>query len=299
MMKKLILIFFCTFLISSCESYNQDDYKELVVLEAYAVANRPLPFVYVSTTSPANEEYIPEEQVVSNAIVQIVLLDESGNEEEFFEYIPTVNTTGVGIYVPVNRSHQVLPRHTYRLDVQFYDRPEVLQAKTTVPDDFQIINQVREQVVYQSSEQLELVVSPIERDLSQNIFAINAIALNPNPDNLTPFYEDAVVNGDSEPEDFANNSSGLINEGNFNINDDGTITLQFPWIGVAFYGSNLVVTNTTDQHLANFIRSQEVQLGGSTLSPGEIPNAIYNVDGGIGIFGSIASDTVQTNFLRP
>ncbi len=247
--------------------------------------------------SPANEEYITEEQALSNAIVQIVLLDENRNEEDVFDYTPSENTPGV--YLPANRSHQVLPRHTYRLDVQFNDRSEILQAETTVPDDFQIINQVREQVVYQSSEQLELVVSPIERDLSQNIFVINAIALNPNPDNLTPFYEDAVVNGDSEPEDFANNSSGLINEGNFNINDDGTITLQFPWIGVAFYGNNLIVTNTTDQHLANFIRSQEVQLGGSTLSPGEIPNATFNVDGGIGIFGSIASDTVQTNFLRP
>ncbi len=48
MMKKLILLFFCTFLISSCESYNQDDYMELIVLESYAVANRPLPAVYVS-----------------------------------------------------------------------------------------------------------------------------------------------------------------------------------------------------------------------------------------------------------
>jgi hypothetical protein len=41
----------------------------------------------------------------------------------------------------------------------------------------------------------------------------------------------------------------------------------------------------------DFLRSQDVQTGGSTLSPGEIQNIRYNINGGIGIFGSMAADT--------
>jgi len=49
----------------------------------------------------------------------------------------------------------------------------------------------------------------------------------------------------------------------------------------------------------DFLRSQSVQTGGSTLSPGEIQNIDYNVEGGIGIFGSMASDTIAVNILEP
>lgn len=296
-MKKVTLLVWITLVTTACESYNQDDYKELVVVEAYAIANRLLPVVRLSTTAPAGEQYAAENQALANANIQVVLLDEHGNDEEQFEYFPSQMNQGA--YIAEDNSHRVLPRRTYRLDIHFDDRPEILHAQTTIPEDFEIINNVRDQVVYQSEEQLELVVSAIEKSESQNVYVINAIALNPSKENLTPFYLDVVENGDSETEDFINNSSGLINEGNFNVNDDGTITLQFPWIGVAFFGNNLVVTNTIDKNLSGLIRSQEVQRGGSTLPPGEIQNAIYNVEGGIGIFGSIASDTVQTNILRP
>ena len=112
-------------------------------------------------------------------------------------------------------------------------------------------------------------------------------------------FEHAVEDDDTDIDEFFNNSSGLINEGNFEINDDQTILLRFPWIGVAFFGENAVVINSVDSNLADLARSEELQLGGSTLPPGEIPNLIYNVEGGIGVFGSIASDTLITTFTRP
>jgi hypothetical protein len=68
---------------------------------------------------------------------------------------------------------------------------------------------------------------------------------------------------------------------------------------VAFYEDNLIVANTIDDNVYDFIRSQETQLGGSTLSPGEIQNVIYNIEGGIGVFGALASDTVQVYIKRP
>jgi hypothetical protein len=204
-----------------------------------------------------------------------------------------------GIYIPAGDEHSVLSGRTYRVDVEFTDRDNILSAETTVPDQISVINEIRESVVYQSDEQLEIVLAPTVQTGSQNVFVFDALAQDPSEENLTPFYLAAVNDGNTEIEDLLSNSSGLINEGNFDLMPDGSISLLFPWIGAAFYGETIVVTNSVDRNVAELIRSQEVQLGGSTLSPGEIPNLRYNVEGGIGIFGSITSDSVTTNFLRP
>lgn len=295
-MKKLYLFIPILLLIAGCEQYDQDSYEEYVVVESYAVANDSLPSVSVRTTARADEEYNASELVLEDADVQIVLLDESGSDEvEVFEYIYNSKKQK---YVPQNQAHRMLPTRTYRLDVSFDDRPEVIQATTTIPDDFEVINEIPETIVYQGG-QLELVLSATEKTQPQNIFVFTAIALHARLDNMTPFYFASLDEDGVEVSDFEVNSSGLINEDNFKKNNDGTITLKYPWLGIAFYGETKIVTQSVDKNVADLVRSQDVQLGGSTLSPGEIPNLIYNVNGGIGVFGSLASDTVSTIILNP
>lgn len=288
----LILILFFT----SCESYNQDDYEELVFVESYAVANRTLPSVRISTTSPTSEQYSFPENALTNANVRVSLLDDDGNREESFDYFHS--SLKDGIYRTFSH-HIVQPRRSYMLEIDFDERDEVISAVTTVPDQFEIINEVPERAVYQSEDQLEIILSQTESTQRQNVFVFNTIAENPVFENLTPFYRNAVEDGNSVTGDFVSNSSGLINEGSFQAEPDGSIVLKFPWLGVAFFEENLVVTNSVDKNMFDLIRSQDVQLGGSTLPPGEIPNLIYNMDGGIGVFGSLASDTVNIFFERP
>lgn len=278
-----------------CDSYTQDDYRELIVAESYLIAGRPLPEIRVSRTLPLDQRYTFEAAALNSAIVRVHLLGENGTTEEVFFYSLSERN---GIYTSGD-DHIVLPKRSYRLEVEFTNRDEVVTASTTVPDQVLVINEVRESVVYQSDEQLEIVLAPTVQTQKQNVFVFDSIAENPDSLNLTPFYRAAVFDGDANIEDFFSNSSGLINEGNFTLLPDGSISLFFPWIGAAFFGETQVVTNSVDQNLADVIRSQEVQLGGSTLSPGEIPNLVYNMDGGIGVFGSISTDTVRTNFLRP
>lgn len=280
---------------TSCDVYNQDDYRELVVMEAYAIAGRPLPDIRVSTTAPVNDEYSFVDVAINDASIVMTQLDSSGEPLEDFRY--TRRTTGV--YSATNQSVLVEPGATYRINIQFESRAEQLTAETVVPQQFEILSEVNDSYVYQSEDRLEIILTATESNAEQNVYVFNTITLEPSLDNLTPFYKSAVDDRDAEIEEFFNNSSGLINEGNFEVNDDQTITLQFPWIGVAFYGENAVVTNSVDSNLADLARSEELQLGGSTLPPGEIPNLIYNIDGGIGVFGSIASDTIITNFTRP
>ena len=296
-MKRFTLFLFSLMFLSfyGCDIYEQDDYTELVVLEAYAIANRALPDVRLSNTIPAMEEYNFTDAALTEASVTISLLNQDGTVQEDFEY----RQQAAGVYRSVDRNHLVEAGRTYRIYITFGDRPEVLSASTTVPRQFEILSDVAESYVYQSENQLELLLTATESDARQNIYVFNTLAREPSVENLTPFYRDAVENRDAELSEFLNNSSGLINEGNFEILEDQTIQLRFPWIGVAFFGENAVVTNSVDQNLADLVRSEELQLGGSTLPPGEIPNLIYNVQGGIGVFGSISTDTVITRFLRP
>jgi hypothetical protein len=282
-------------ILSACNVYEQDGYQELVVLESYAIAGRPLPDVRLSTTIPATEEYNFTEVTLSDATIIITQLDGSGQPVADFTYTQQAN----GIYRASDQSTLVEPGTRYRINVQFENREEILRAETVVPRQFDILSDVEDSYVYQSENQLEILLTATESNANQNVYVFNTLTQEPDINNLTPFYSDAVINGDSEIEEFFNNSSGLINEGNFEINDDQTILLRFPWIGVAFYGANAVVTNSVGTNLADLARSEELQLGGSTLPPGEIPNLIYNIEGGIGVFGSIATDTLFTRFVRP
>lgn len=297
-MKYYSLIPILFILLSSCDPYEQDSYEEYVVVESYAVANDSLPKVSVFKTAPSDEEFSSAESVIPDANVQIVLLDKNGEDEEVFGYRFSDGNGEAGIYMPLDKTHRILPRRTYRLDVSFDDRTEVVRATTTVPDDFEIINEIPVTITYQSA-QLELTISKTEKTQPQNVFVFTAIALHAKLDNMTPFYYASLDEDGVEYKDFEYNSSGLISEASFDQNSDGTITLKYPWLGIAFYGETLIVTHYVDENLQDLIRSQQIQLGGSTLSPGEIPNLIYNTDGGIGIFGSLSSDTVSTIFARP
>jgi len=278
----------------SCDPFSDDSYREYVVLESYLVAERRLPEIYISTTLPADQMYTFEDAAVAGATVTLHVLGEADEIEQSYNFI----MTDPGVYRS-NAIHIVEPLRTYRLDVEIEGR-ERITAHTTVPDTFRVIGQVPETIIYQSDRQLELTITPNMNPGRQNVYVFNTIADDPEYENLTPFYKSIYDNDDqSDLQDFRNNASNLINEGNFQIDEEGFIELRFPWIGVAFYGDNQIVTNSLDRNIFDFIRSQDVQLGGSTLSPGEIPNAIYNIEGGIGVFGSLSADTVRTNFSRP
>lgn len=298
-MKKLLLIAITTTaFIASCEMYPQDEYEEYYVVEAYLVANRQLPEVRLSTTVPADAFYSFEEASVNNANIEVRLL-ETGPESSISQSF-TYSNTAPGVYTS-DQQHAVFPARTYQLHISFDSSEDIVTAHTVVPDTFRILEGVRDTIVYQSSEQLEVTLSESSYPGRQNVFVFNALSQDPVPENLTPLYADFYEDSDQPEEDlniFSNNSSGLINEGNFEVNPDGTFTINFPWIGIAFYEENLIVANTMDDNIYDFVRSQQVQLGGSTLSPGEIQNVIYHVNGGIGVFGALASDTVATFVKR-
>tara|TARA_R110000868_G_scaffold304437_16_gene565234 strand:- start:2509 stop:3441 length:933 start_codon:yes stop_codon:yes gene_type:complete len=300
----LFLLILGTFF--GCDIYPQDEYEEFYVVESYIVAGRNLQQVRLSTTGEAFEFYSFENTAVSNASVSINLLNTNSNRVE--QSFPFQMDTP-GIYIPTI-DHEVLPERTYQLLVSVPNGAsfDEISATAIVPGSFDVIGGVQDTLVYQSTEQLEVTLSESSYPGRQNVYVFNTLALNPIPENLTPLYADfydneeeidsnGVRNNDLLLE-FSNTSSGLLNAGNFTINNDGSITIRYPWLAVAFFEENRIVATTVDDNIYDYIRSGSVQFGGSTLSPGEIQNVITHIEGGIGLFGAMASDTIPTFFKR-
>lgn len=271
----------------ACDLYPQDEFKPDYVVESYLVAGRFLPHLRLSQTMPIDEEYEFTLAAVNSAFAEIRLLTPSGEVEQTFTYAQQ----SAGVYIPLE-SHFVLPERNYQLYVRIPESGDELTSTTRVPGQFEGMSEV-ERIAYQDPAQIIINTTRSVYPGRQSYFIFNVNVINPAPEKLTPFYADLINNQDEDITDFFKNSSGIINEDNYGHNADGTLTLRVPWLAVAFYEENDIVANAIDDNMYDFLRSQDVQGGGSTLPPGEFQNVIYNVKGGIGVFGSLASDTVR------
>jgi len=272
---------------TACDPYQQDDYVEQVVVQSWLIANEPLPSIKLSRTIPINEVYSFDRAAISNAQVEVRLLNASGQAERTYTY--TVSQPG--IYVPTSDHVIVEPLRKYELLVRIGGKSNIT-AQTLVPGSFRIVSQNNSRIRYKSTEQLELEVTRSTYPGRQNYYVFTIETLDPQNAELTPFYADIL--GADQRKDVFVNQSGILFEADTEINSaTNTLKFKLPWIGVAFYGPTKFTTNVIDDAMYNFIRTKDVQLGGSTLSPGEINNVATNVTNGIGFFGSLARSSVE------
>jgi len=276
---------------SSCSLVESDTFESEYVVESYLFAGDTLPEIRLSQTVPFGTAYVFEQQAVANATVELSLLANDNSVEQTFSYAMQER----GIY-KINSSATVLPKRSYRLRVTFPDDETVVTSTTTIPDTFTIVEASTDTVVFASTEQLEIDVTESVFPGRQNIFIFSTEAFDVRRDNLTPLL-DEFLDEDDDLEDFRINESPPINEGNYDRNPDGTLTINLPWIAINFYGPNRIRATAIDDNILNFVQSVSVQTQGSTLSPGEVPNVIDGIENGTGIFGSYA--LVETDlFVR-
>ncbi len=275
-----------------------EDFREELVVESYQIAGEPIQPVFLSRSAPVDQSYQFEERSIGGASVRVELLGSGDEVERTFGFMESSETRGR--YESVE-DHRIIPLRRYRLRLTAPGFPEELMSTTIVPDTFRVVSANRDTVVYRGNEQFEVRVSLSSYPGRQNIYIIVSESLEASRDNLTPFA--AGFFGDDfdeeDLEDLATGASPVVNEGNYDLNPDGTLSIKLPWLGVAFFGANRFTINALDDNLVAYIRSQTVQQGGSTFSPGEIPNVLDPVLGGTGIFGSYATAQTSTYVLRP
>ncbi len=277
-------LLFALFAFIACDVNNPSEFEKEYIVESYLFAGERLPEVRLSQTVPFGTAYFFEEQAVRNAAVIINRLDESGNIAQSYAY----REVNRGIYRTVS-TDIVLPLNIYTLEVTVPDENNtVLRASTLVPDSFSVVATNADTVTFRATEQLEVDVTQSFFPGRQSVFIFATEAFDISFENLTPFYKDIFDEDEDDLEDFRINESPLINEENYDLNPDGTLTIKLPWIAVAFFGDNEITAFAVDDNLFNFISSQNLQVMPSTLSPGEIPAIIDPIEGGTGIFGAYA-----------
>lgn len=280
---------------SGCDTQNFVDYEPEIVVESYLIAGEDIPVVRLSWSASTRVGYDFENRAISDATVTVSLLDENGA----VEYVMGFETFAAepGVYWPVD-DMPVRAGRTYRLDATAPNVFEPVTATTLVPGAFELVRASADTLKYQGTEQFELDVTKSFYPGRQSIYVFATESLDPRADMMTPFYRDVVGDSDEDVEDLRITESPIINEGNYDVNEDGTLTIKLPWLAVAFFGPNRLTANALDDNLYDFIRSQSIQQGGSTLSPGEIPNVIEHVDGGTGIFGSLSRSSYEVFISR-
>jgi hypothetical protein len=275
-----------------------------VAVQAYLQAEAPLDTVRLARTVGAGDTFDPRAAAVEGADVEVRRLDDDGAVSETTDY----NEGSVpGVYVPAaNSPPTVQPTATYQLRVET-DDGTVVTSTTTVPDAIPLVDSTNTATVYQSPDQPSLTIEPPRPigDDRQNVYVFTVTSLldfkrTPNDSlegELTPFYADQFDADEDSLTSFRISSSGLLNQGNFTENAGGTVTVDLPWLGVAFYGPNEVALNAVDDNYYDFLRSQSAQQG--AFAPGEIPNVIEHVEGGTGIFGSYSRAAIDVQIRRP
>lgn len=288
---------------AGCDFYETADFEEGYVVESYLEAGAALRPVRISQPASIDSTYDFDAAAVSGAAVRLERLDAEGAVAEEITYAEAPDSAGV--YFP-ERLARAEPLGTYRLRVTAPDGQQ-LAATTTVPDTFRVVSASDEALPYppfgaSDPESLDLRFSLRPAPDQPTYFVVSTTALEPDEDNLVPFVRQLLEESDDDDldlEDLATNPSPVLNESNYEQNADGTVTLSVPWIAVVFYGPNRFTVRVLDDALNDLIRTQQVQQGGFTFSPGEIPNVIDNIDGGVGVFGSYAEVSYVLRVLRP
>ena len=277
-----------------------------IVVESYLQAGAPLPSVRLSRTGDVGTAYDPAERAVRGATV---VVDARAGESPPTETIAYTESDSIpGLYTPETRE-VVQAQSTYRLRVTTAEGAEVT-ATTTVPGPVDLVETENDTTLYQSPRQPSLTIRAarqggLEGAGGQNVFTLTTTALldfATTPTDslraaLTPFYADGFDAEEDSIGVLRVNSSGLLNEANFNRNADGTITIDVPWLAIAFFGPNEVGVSVVDENYFDLLRSQNAQQGG--FAPGEIPNVIEHVEGGTGVFGSYARAAHPVLIRRP
>lgn len=284
-MKNLIFITLLIISFVSCDILDADNaYKKQYVVECYLVAEEEFPPIVLTKTLPLDQLYTLESAAVTSGNIRIYELSDSGTPVDSIIYFRNINSRAV--YYPYG-SKTVKPLTKYRLQITVTnDNNHLITAETFVPGAFTAVQANADSVVYQSEDQFEVRYTPSFYPNRQSYYILNVVAQDTTGE-LTPFYA-AATKDDNKPTrtELQRNSSGILNEANFDINPDQTITIRLPWLAVSFYGEHIIEANTIDDNIYDFLRSEGTQFGGGTISPGEIYDIIDHIEGGTGVFGS-------------
>ena len=312
--------------LAGCDGQLEGDFEPKLVVSATLGAGEPLPAIFLAETSPLLETYDPEAVAVRGARVTVTLVAPDGADEATYVY----EQNGAGYLPPRDRDLGRADRAS-RAGPTAWTRPQTggrSGPSTTVPPLVDLVEGPQDRVVYGAGQGPELRIrqsSTVERRAA---FVASTAALaaaefarvtvegearfRSVPDAArflpVPVYQrfldcepepaGTILCGD-DPTEARRGTSPVINEDSYVDVGGGVVLVRVPFLAFGYYGPYRITLTSLDAALQDFVQTQAIQGGGTTLSPGEIPNATSNVEGGIGVFGSYAQVSVETAIAQP
>ncbi len=266
-----------------------------LVVDALLIVGHPLPDLFLHRTVSPGREYRREMAAVFGADVEIRQGDQS------FSY--QADPDSAGRYLPLGEPSTVLPNTEYGLVVSVDGRE--VRAATRTPEPFQI----REAVLLDEetlevrrqfktfSDGIDLVFTAPENQVTY-LDGLLEVRFEPLD---VPGYQAGVFSLDPGSErvleaDFLDESdyADLNREESSPafVAPDGR--LRLPWFAVAFAGRHIIKIYALDENWFDFVRSSPENEGGNfgNLAGDNFERPLFRIEGGIGLFGSAAMDSL-------
>lgn len=242
--------------------------RETVVVDAVLYVDRPLPQITVSRTLNADIEFSRAAAAVDDAEVTVY----QGLAAYRYE-----SAGRLGRYLPPPGAPRVRPGTEYRLQVRAMGR-EVLGRTTTPPrislDEVNIIDEGTTEVIQRLSRQS----AGSNRVASRQ----GIIEMRFDPIDVEAYQ---VVVLDRESNDVVHSPPLKAEDG----------TMRVPWFAIGPTGKHEVEIYALDRNLFDFVRTVESSgqnpFGFGSLAGDTFERPVFNLDGGIGVFGSASLDS--------
>ena len=268
-----------------------------LVVDGILLVDQTLPELFVRRTLPPGQFYSQDAAGVLDAQVRVFQGD------QLFEYAPDLATPGR--YLPPSDPPQVEPLTEYRLEVEVEGK--TVRASTTTPERVRVqqavlldedtqeivqtlksFDEVGDGVYTAPENQITYLDGLLEFHLNNVAVAGYQAAIFALDEDLQFADEDWVDFADEEDSETlrANQSPPLAVS-------DGIV--RWPWFAVAFTGRSLIKVYALDHNWFEYARSspdQQEQGGFGGLAGDNFERPFFQVEGGIGLFGSASVDSV-------
>lgn len=267
----------------------------VLVVDALLIVGEPLPELFLRRTADPGAVY--------EAAAQGVLVAEVRIRHGAGEVVYAPDPDSAGRFLPVGEVPRVAPQSDYELDVRVGD--ERLTARTRTPGPLRVREAVvldEESLVVRQRFTLYDGVTDVfaEQDnwvryldglLEVRVdSAAGAAGYQLSLFNLEP-ESDFVVDADFLEED---DYEDFERQGSSPPLDTADGRVRLPWFSVAFAGRHVWRTYALDRNWYDFARTDPGTGGGpfGQLAGDGFQRPLFHVQGGIGLFGSAAVDSV-------
>ena len=295
-------LLFCLAALYSCAAERQPGElfgpaeEDLLVVDGLLFVGKPLADIFVRRTVDPGQPYNRQRASVNDARVVV------RQGDQVFAY--SADPDSAGRYLPPPWAPLVAPETLYRVEVdaggkqlraQTLTPPAIAIREAVLLDEstldeirrFRLFSQIGDSVYSAPENQVDYLEGLVEARINPvdvPAFQIGVFSLDPDSD----FVIDADFLEEDDYEEFEREGSSPpleFSEGN----------VRMPWFVIAFSGRYLIRVNALDQNWYDYIRTSPDEDGGPNgggLAGDNFDRPQFNVEGGIGLFGSAAVDSL-------